>query len=67
MMEYTTQTHKMLHIKELAPKVPRYLIMQEFSRSRYIIYHNSQKSDNYFLNMYFYEMTIAYVKLQDAP
>jgi len=40
----------MLHIKELGPKDPRYLIMQHFSRPRYIIHDNTHKSDNYFLN-----------------
>jgi len=40
----------MLHIKELEPKGPHYLIMQHFSRPRYIIHHNSHKSDNFFLS-----------------
>jgi len=43
-MDYTTR--KMLHIKELGP-----LIMEHFSRPRYIILHNSHKSDIYFLNI----------------
>jgi len=41
----------MLHIKELGPKGSCYLIMQHFSRPRYIIYDNTHKSDNYFLNI----------------
>jgi len=41
----------MLHIKELGPKSPTYsyLMMQRFSRPRYINQHNSHKSDTYFL------------------
>jgi len=41
----------MLHIKELGPKIPRYLIKQHFSRPRYKIHDNIHKSDNYFLSM----------------
>jgi len=51
MMDYITRTRKMLHFKELRPKVPRYLIMQHFSRPRYIIHDNTHKRDNYFLNI----------------
>jgi len=36
MMDYITRTGKMLHIKELGPEGPRYLIMKHFSRPRYI-------------------------------
>jgi len=38
------------YTKELGHKDPRYLIMQHISRPRYIIHHNSHKSDNYFLS-----------------
>jgi len=52
MMDYIARTRKMLHIKEIGSKDPRYLIMQHFSRPRYmyIIHHNTYKCDTYFLN-----------------
>jgi len=34
MVDYITRTRNMLHIRELRPKDPRYLIMQHFSRPR---------------------------------
>jgi len=43
MLGYITQTRKMLTIKELGPKDPRYLIMQYFSRPHYIIHDNSHE------------------------
>jgi len=49
MVGYITLTRRMLHIKELGPKGPRYLIVQHFSRPRYVMHHNSQKSDKYLL------------------
>jgi len=39
MMDLITRTRKMLQIKELGPKGPRYLIIHRFSRPRYIILH----------------------------
>jgi len=38
----------------LTSKGPRYLILQHFSRPRYIINHNTHKSNNYFLNIVFF-------------
>jgi len=49
-VEYITWTRKNAAY-QLGPKGPRYLIVQHFSRLRYIIQHNSHKSNNYFLSI----------------
>jgi len=49
-----------MHIKDLGPKNPHYLIMYHFSR--HIIHHNSHKIGNYFLNKYvtFFAFTLSH-------